>query len=227
MNQRLKAIYQLISPGQGVIDVGTDHGYIPVQLAKDKYPGRILASDIRKGPLDAAMRSAESAGVADRIDFILCDGLENCPADAVDTIVVAGMGGDTICGILDRAEWCMSPMYSLILQPMTKPEILRFWLVNNGFQISTELLVKDRDIIYQIIGACYTGINEALLDAELFVGHYKHTNNPLLFSELLEREIHRCEMNLKGQSLSGAGSNTLWDRIYKELLDIRKIIHEE
>lgn len=61
----------------------------------------------------------------------------------MDTIVIAGMGGDMICRILDEAEWCMSGKYKLILQPMTKQDILRYWLVNNGFEICRELIAED------------------------------------------------------------------------------------
>ena len=103
MNKRLEAIYALIGEGRGLVDVGTDHGYIPTALAQSGYAGNIIASDIKPGPLQAARRSAENAGVADKIDFLLCDGLDGCDPSAIDTIVIAGMGGDTICGILDRA----------------------------------------------------------------------------------------------------------------------------
>ena len=93
MNKRLEEIYALIGEGRGLVDVGTDHGYIPAALAKSGYSGKIIASDINPGPLQAARRSAESAGVADKIDFLLCDGLDGCDPSAIDTIVIAGMGG--------------------------------------------------------------------------------------------------------------------------------------
>ncbi len=75
MNRRLQAIEQMIHPGIGMIDVGTDHGYLPVFLAQHGYPGALLASDIGEGPLSAARRSAEAAGLGERIRFLLCDGL--------------------------------------------------------------------------------------------------------------------------------------------------------
>ena len=225
MNQRLHAIYQLILPSRGMIDVGTDHGYIPVQLAKGGYPGQILASDIREGPLEAAKRSAENAGVVDRIRFLLCDGLEQCPQNAVDTIVIAGMGGDTICGILDRAEWCMSPEYKLILQPMTKQEVLRYWLVNNGFQLDRELLVKDRGILYQILETHFSGENESLNDAELFVGKYALSCQQPLFGDLLDLECRRVETVLAAKRIDDPGSDSFLNNIYTELLSMRNDLH--
>lgn len=93
MNKRLTAIASYIKDGRGVIDVGTDHGYLPVYLAKSGYKGRILASDINAAPLSTALRTAERAEIKDKVELLLCDGLEKCPSDAVDSIVIAGMGG--------------------------------------------------------------------------------------------------------------------------------------
>ena len=87
MNKRLEAIRRLIPDGRGMIDVGTDHGYLPVQLYKDGYPGRIFASDIRPGPLAVARERADREGASERISFFLCDGLDACPPEEIDTIV--------------------------------------------------------------------------------------------------------------------------------------------
>ena len=197
MEQRLSCIFHMIRPGRGVIDVGTDHGYLPVRLACEAYPGGIFAFDLREGPLAAARRTAAQAGVSERIRFQLSDGLDACPPDEVDTIVVAGMGGDTICGILDRAEWCMDPAYRLILQPMTKAEVLRYWLCNNGFFIEEEHLVEEGDTLYQILAAVYTGQNEALSDAELWLGK-RGLAEPALYQKQIQHEIRRIERRIRG-----------------------------
>lgn len=169
MNKRLKLIIKHITGSVGVIDVGTDHGYLPIALAECGYKGNIIASDINSDPLSKAMYNAAQAGLDERIQFRLSDGLAGCLPEEVDTIVIAGMGGDTICGILDRAEWCMAEGYKLILQPMTKAEILRYWLINNGFVISSEERIKENGTIYQIIVASFED-NSVLTDAELFTG---------------------------------------------------------
>ncbi len=191
MNKRLKAIMSHIGNGVGVIDVGTDHGYIPVALAQQGYSGNIIASDINTGPLESARRTAVSVGTADRIRFLLCDGLEKCDSAWIDTIVIAGMGGDTICGILDRAEWCQAPGYTFILQPMTKSEILRFWLVNNGFEIINDEYVCD-GILYQIIVA-RIGTSRRFSDAELYTGKLETVRDDELFPEYLSTLIKRFE----------------------------------
>ncbi len=191
----------MIRDGRGLVDVGTDHGYLPVKLAQEGYTGRIYASDINSGPLNAARKTAREAGEEDRIRFLLCDGLDDCLPDEIDTIVIAGMGGDLICRILDRAEWCFDEAYTLILQPMTKAEVLRFWLVNNGFRLEEERLVRDGGIIYQVIRAQYAQ-NMALSDAELFSGAFGNIRRDPLCAEWLDALIRRFEKEEKGLLIS-------------------------
>lgn len=214
MNKRIAAIYDLISPGLGVIDVGTDHGFLPAALAANGYPGRILASDIRPEPLAAAKRTAERAGVSDRIDFLLCDGLSLCPPEAVDTIVIAGMGGDMIVKILDEAEWCLDPRYRLILQPMTKAEVLRYWLTYNGFEILGESLVPDGETLYQILTARFGGETK-LNDAELFVGKPSLSSDPSLYRLALTQLETRLHKALAGMR-SGEGERPR-QKLYREI----------
>lgn len=199
MNKRLELISSMIPDGEGFSDVGTDHGYLPVYMALHGYSGNIIASDIRPGPLQTAIASARESGVEERISFRLCDGLDGCRRDEIDTIVIAGMGGDTICGILDRAEWCMDEKFLLILQPMTKAEVLRYWLTNNEFGITGEKIVRDAGERYQIIAARFGG-NTPLTDAELFAGEYKLAVKNELFDEQLESLIKRFEKAVDGMN---------------------------
>lgn len=169
MDKRLSEIFLHVTPGKGVIDVGTDHGYIPLALAQAGYPGNIIASDINAGPLDAARRTALSNGYQDRICFTLCPGLDRCDPGSVDTIIIAGMGGDMICSILDKAEWTMNSGIHLILQAMTRVEVLRYWLSHNGYSHSSSYVMDGR-FDYQIIDAHYTGESTPISDAELYTG---------------------------------------------------------
>ena len=180
MDKRLKIIASHIENGVGFVDVGTDHGFLPASMASSGYGGNILASDINSQPLQTAVNTAELAGVRDRIQFLLCDGLEKCEPELVDTIVIAGMGADMICRILDFAPWCFDSKYKLLLQPMTKAEVVRYWLVYNGFEITCEELCEEKGSIYQIIEARFGGYT-ALSDAELFTGKFSLCREPELF----------------------------------------------
>lgn len=221
MNKRLNAIAAMVHDGVGLVDVGTDHGYLPAALARSGYSGALIASDINEGPLNAARKTAAEAGVTARIRFLLCDGLALCPPDAVDTIVIAGMGGDMIVKILDEAEWCMDPRYHLILQPMTKAEVLRYWLVNNEFGIESETIVEDSGL-YQIVEARFGG-HTRLNDAELFAGKRELCTDTQLYSRHLEQVSRRFEKALAGmRSREGDARSSLYREITDQLTELRR-----
>ncbi|MCF0137481.1 MAG: SAM-dependent methyltransferase [Oscillospiraceae bacterium] len=217
MSLRLEKIASLVEDGVGVADVGTDHAYIPVMLRRRGYSGTIVATDINEGPLNKARRSLENAGCTDTVKLILCDGLEGCEPDSVDTIIVAGMGGDTITGIIDRAEWTFKPGIKLILQPVTKPEILRYWLTNNEYLISSEHLVKENGTVYQIICA---ELAEPVVysDAELFVGKFEKIRDSEHFSEHINKHIKRFSEAVYGLENAERGELDAWLNINKSIL---------
>ncbi len=224
MDDRLKKIASNIEPGVGFADVGTDHGYIPATLALAGYEGKIYATDIHSAPLQSAVKTAEETGVADRIEFLCCDGLALCDREKIDTIVIAGMGGDLICRILDRAAWCLCEKYKLILQPMTKNEVLRYWLVNNGFQIEREQLSPDGEKIYQIMVARFGGETKLSL-AELFTGKAALCDDKALFARSLGLIHQRLSRAVRGMESSGSapdGRLALYKSILGELEEMRE-----
>ena len=217
MNKRIQAIVKYMEAGRGVIDVGTDHGYFPVWMASHGYKGNIIASDINAAPLQKAMETARRAGVENKIRFQLCDGLESCPSDSVDTIVIAGMGGELICRILDRAEWCMDKRYKLILQPMTKSEVLRYWLINNEFEISAEELILEGGTIYQLLVARFGGLTK-LTDAELFMGKKELSMDPELYAMQRKNYINRFESAVAGMEAGCSNRSAPALGLYREIL---------
>jgi tRNA (adenine22-N1)-methyltransferase len=122
--------------------VGTDHGYLPVYLAQSGKARRIMATDIRRAPLERAVTTAADFGLSDRIEFALTDGLDGIDGTQFDTVVIAGMGGETIAGILERAPWTKAVHVRLILQPQTKLGVLRNWLDNTGLRSLTKRLPR-------------------------------------------------------------------------------------
>ena len=213
MNRRLEAIAGMVRDGKGLIDVGTDPGYLPASLAAAGYGGRLYAADINEGPLLAARRTAAEAGVSERIRFLLCDGLSLCPAEEIDTIVIAGMGGDLIVKILDEAEWCLDTRYHLILQPMTKAEVLRYWLIYNGFGIQEEILAEDAGRLYQILSARY-GVETKLNHAELFLGKRSLSQNPALYARELKVLHERFSHALSAMEGRDGGARA---ELYREI----------
>lgn len=190
MSKRLEVIASLVKDGVGVVDVGTDHAYLPALLCQMGYKGFITATDINEGPLKKAKLNLDKCGFEDRVRLMLCDGFDDVDPSTVDNIVISGIGGDTIAGILDRAEWCMREGTHLILQPATKAEILRYWLVNNEFRIDDDILIKENGVVYQIIDTSF-GKPQKYSDAELFTGKYEYIKDSECFCEHIERHERR------------------------------------
>ena len=217
MSNRLELIASFVESGLGVADVGTDHGYIPVMLAKRGYKGNIIATDINDGPLQKAKQNLMDAECEDAVELILCDGLDGCKPEMVDTIIVAGIGGDAITGILDRAEWCAREDMKLILQPVTKAEILRYWLVNNDFVIKSEAQVEENGTVYQIICAA-PGRDCRYMDAELFIGRYELIKSSPYFDRLLAKHIKRFALAVEGLKTTNREELLPWLGLVENIL---------
>lgn len=156
--------------GDFVLDIGTDHAFLPVYLVRSGKCSQAIATDIREGPLATAKNTLKKHGVADAVRLILTDGFAKVPDRGITDVVIAGMGGETIRDILsaDAAKWIQRGT-NLILQPMTKSELLRSWLAENGFTVTKESAVKDTHV-YAVMQAHYTGETRTLTGAEPYVG---------------------------------------------------------
>ena len=217
MSKRLEKIASYVRDGIGVADVGTDHGYVLCMLAERGYKGNLIGTDINAAPLKKAEINLHAAGYADRAELILCDGLDGCNAEEIDTIIVAGMGGDTITGILDRAEWCAREDISLILQPVTKPEILRYWLTNNDYIILNDALVDENGMLNQII---YARPGKAIKysDAELFTGKFEYICRSEHFDKLLDIHTRRFESAVNGLAMTERTELAAWCGLLRSIL---------
>ena len=151
LSQRLGSIAAYIGQGASVADIGTGHGYLPVYLAQTGIARNIIASDASERSLEAAVRSAEKYGVENKIAFIAAPGLSGLGENEVDSIIIAGMGGETIIKILAGAAWVKRGEIRLILQPQTKIDKLRSWLGENGYIIRETMQVFDKGRLYSII----------------------------------------------------------------------------
>ena len=152
LSPRLHACCSFITPGDRVADVGTDHGYLGIWLLQKGLASHVIASDIGEGPLSAAKNNAARFGFADKMTFCLSDGVQNVPRD-FNTLVIAGMGAQTMVHILENGPWL--PGRKLILQPQNKPHLLRAWLSENGWHIRRETLVRDGRFLYAVMEAVH------------------------------------------------------------------------
>ena len=133
LGKRLLKIAEFIPAGSRVADIGTDHAVLPIHLIRSGLASLVIATDINKKPLGKAAENIDAAALSDYITLRLGDGLSCIEPNEVDTIIIAGMGGELIADILNSAPWLKDGSYRLILQPMTRGERLREYLRLNRF----------------------------------------------------------------------------------------------
>lgn len=156
LDKRLSAVAALVRQDSRLADIGTDHAYLPVYLVQAGVCPSAIASDIGAGPLEAARHTVTANGLTSKIALRLGDGLATVKAGEVEDVAIAGMGGETIAAILEAAPWVKDGRIRLILQPMTRAEDLRRWLLHNGFSVSEEHLIVDGRHLYPVLAAEYT-----------------------------------------------------------------------
>ena len=135
ISKRLEFIANHIDKCESIIDVGTDHGYIPIYAVKKGLCNKAIASDINKDPVKKAQLNVAIEGLSKKIDVRLGGGLQTVDIKEVEGVVIAGMGGNLIRDILEHDKKKL-PFYKfLILQPAQNPEVLREYLYNNGYEV--------------------------------------------------------------------------------------------
>ena len=108
LSERLNTVVSFVKPGSRVVDVGTDHGYVPIELAQRGIISHGLAMDVRKGPLERAKEHIRQYGLEDVIETRLSDGICQLQDHEADTVIVAGMGGeDGGSGIRSVTGFCL------------------------------------------------------------------------------------------------------------------------
>lgn len=151
ISKRLLCCASMVQPGSRVADIGTDHGYLGIYLLQSGAARHVIACDLRKDPLENARRNAKLFGVDGEMEFRLSDGLEKILPDEVDTVVMAGMGGDLIQKILSQCPWRKREGLQFILQPQSAGNVLRRWLCEDGFEIQREEPVQDGHFLYTVM----------------------------------------------------------------------------
>ena len=187
---RLKRIASYVRDDSVVLDVGTDHGIIPIYLYEQNPKRKIIATDISKkslAKLDAKIRENSYP-----IKTLVTDGLNGLENIGAEDIVISGMGGDLIVRILSK-DLDIAKKSRLILSPQSAIIKVREFLIKNGFEILIEDLLEEGGHYYPIISAEYKGKKQDYSALEYRYGKLEnHVNKPCLLKKLNE-EISKNE----------------------------------
>lgn len=197
LTPRTKMIAQHIN-ADTVLDIGTDHAYIPIYLAQNKLAKKIIATDLRKGPLMIAEANIIKYGLEDKIELRLGEGLSPVEEDEADTIIIAGMGGELISNILNDGIKKAERAKVLVLQPMNSQEILRRWLIENGFSITEEDIALEGFKVYNLIIAKKGNSQRFLSDFDYHIPPYLKEHQYFdKFKEKKLREFNKIKTGLE------------------------------
>ena len=202
LSRRLQAAFDLVRNDRILVDIGTDHAYLPIALVTDGRVKSAYASDIGKGPLERAESNVNKAGLGDKISTVLTDGAAFFEGKA-DEFVIAGMGGELIFDIISRATFLKNENIHLILQPMTKIPTLRRSLYLSGFDVEKEKLVFEDNRVYTVMSVYFKGDVREINDFEATVGRIEDAisdNNEDLLILLLKGVIYDLDNKIKGKN---------------------------
>ena len=195
LSKRLLAAAALVRDGGRIVDVGTDHAYLPIKLISEGKVSSAIACDIGVGPLENAAKNVARYSLEGKIDLRLSNGLEKVEANEVDHIIICGMGGELIAEIIDACHWAKSEDKRYILQPMSAADDLRKYLCENGFKVEKETLVRDAGRLYVVLLAAYDGVSRQPDLCYLYTGTV--TPEQEYGKEYLERQLSRINRHIR------------------------------
>jgi len=192
LSPRLMVVANFIDDNVKAIDIGCDHGLLSIYLA-NKYPNiKIIASDVNENALSSAISNIKKYNLEDRIETRLGSGLDVVSSDEIDTVIISGMGSNTIVGILKYAKDKLVNVNNIIVQSNTDLYFLRKNITSIGYYIEDEVLVEDKNIIYTVIK--FSRGKRKYNYKELYLGPVLMSKNDNLFRKKNEKELKTMRM---------------------------------
>lgn len=196
---RLKTIAEFINSSDKVADIGCDHAYLAIYLVKNKLCRSVVASDIHPKALDVAKKNIQKEHLEEKINTILSDGLENLCQKHLNTLVLSGMGTNTILHILEKVD--SDYIKKIIIQSNHGLYILRKTMPKLGYYLQEENVIYEKNHYYTI--GVYTRKKRRLKKRELLFGLYEKQNKEyyaVLYNDLqkLNNKMQRCHVKEKG-----------------------------
>lgn len=231
LSDRLKLVADFVTEGYKMADIGTDHGYIPIELVERGIVPSAIAMDINRGPLSRAEEHIRAKGLADKIETRLSDGLEKLNSGEADSVVIAGMGGALTVKILREGRGILDSVKELILSPHTEVFQVREYLIKNRFNIVREAMVYDMGKYYTVIKAVHT-------DDVHIKDEYDRDRNNYIYGKLLPEEKSpifleylRCEISKQKEILKNmeksSGADEKKEKIKERIYYIESILCKE
>lgn len=151
LSKRMQSVADMIQPCDAVGDIGCDHAFVSIYLVEQHRAKRVIASDVRRGPITIAKRNIEAMNLSDQIEIRMGDGLDTIVPGEVNAVVLAGMGGMLMIDILERGEEVVTRCDQLVLQPQSDIEKVRRYLAEKGYHLADEQMLIDAGKYYNLL----------------------------------------------------------------------------
>ena len=215
LSLRLSSLTKFVNYNDKIIDIGCDHALLDIFLVKNDLVKSIIASDVNSQALDSGIKNIENEGLSDKIDARLGDGLNVLTEkDNIDTVIISGMGTNTIMGILNNDY--LKNINKLIIQSNNDHTMLRKYVTKLGFFIKSEEYFQDNKKNY--INIVFVRGNKKYSKIDLTYGPILKHNKPYL-----EFEINNIE---KIEGLIPKNKILLHIRLKKEKRVLNKLLRK-
>lgn len=226
LSKRMYAVASLVTTGNRIADIGTDHAYIPIFLIQEQRIPSAIAMDVNEGPLMRAEEHIREYALEDRIETRLSDGFRKLKVGEADSAIIAGMGGNLVMRIL-KEHWNITcSLKECVLQPQSEIAKVRAFLLEEGFLFIEEDMVLDDEKYYpmmKVVPLSQKRNTESWTETQLRFGKLLlEKQHPVLYQYLQREErIHR-QILKSLESKDGERIEQRKKELEEELLHIRE-----
>lgn len=234
LSKRMEAVVNMISPQSfAVADIGCDHAYVSIALVERGIAAKVIAMDVRKGPLEIATENVKAANLGEKIDLRLSDGLEKLMPGEADSIIMAGMGGLLVKRILEQGKsvLCAENPPVLILQPQSDLAAVRIFLHSSAYHIVQETMLVEDGKYYTVMRAEPGSDNTNYTRTDWEYGRYnlEHRDKVLLsFLVKEQRQLLKIRESICGNLPEGEEASThtrkRFEEVCQKLEDNQKVL---
>ncbi|MBU3216448.1 class I SAM-dependent methyltransferase [Clostridium estertheticum] len=221
---RLKCIVSMIKKCDSVIDVGTDHGYVPIYLVQKGITKKAIASDINRGPVEKAKKNITRNNATNVISCRLGSGLSTVKEGEVQVAIIAGMGGNLIRDILETDLGIVKKLKYMVLQPVQNAEVLREYLYKTGYEFIDEEICYDDGKFYEIIKVRYDSKPKVLDNIYYEISKILLDKKHLVMKEFIEYKLHKYSKVYDGLNENTVLSNTRKEQLYYVIRKLKEFL---
>lgn len=213
LSPRLQTVLAQLKETLCLGDIGSDHAFLVTAAILQGKAKRGIAVELCELPYQQSKKTVAALGLNEQVDVRLGDGLAPLAPDEVQALCIAGMGGGTMRGILERGRDKLGQVSQLVLQPNVDAGVLRSYLWESGFRVRDEAMVEDAGIIYQVMRAEPGSEAVRYSPLELEYGRLNLKRFDATTARLLRRDLahwKRVLVDLQAARQAGTHERSIW-----------------